>query len=197
MLAQTELENILSLFWVDATLRPTVRSFSLDQKGAIADRIRVAAFAEWQAIQGFHWAIETFADIAPAGLIERWRMLIPEEEKHLQLLIKRAQELNLSLNESAVSDSLLIALKDTKTPKEFCILMCDAEDRGRKAGLRFYDFLKKHDSITADIFHLIAIEEEKHIHVVLDYYPEAFAEFKALKSQLPTHELLNHLAQKQ
>lgn len=196
MLSKLELEKIKNNFWIDATIRPPTRAFSIDPKGAIADRLRVAAFAEYQAIVGFQWACEEFKISAPNGLINRWQQLIPEEVKHLNWLFARALELNINFKEAPVSDSLLKALLQTKTATEFCVLMCDAEDRGRKAGFRFYDFLKKTDPVSAEIFQNIAIEEEKHIDVVLDFFPNEFSEFKALKTQRPTRELPTHLVQK-
>jgi uncharacterized ferritin-like protein (DUF455 family) len=137
----------------------------------IADRIRAAAFAELQAIHAFRWAAQTFTQLAPPALIQEWKGLALAEERHYGWLVQRAQELNINLAERPVSEDLWHSLVQCTQPDQFCLYMAAAEERGRKAGVRFYETILNVDPITAKIFGKIAEEEVEHIRLAERYYP--------------------------
>ena len=58
-----------------------------------------------------------------------------------------------------------------KDARSFCHYIADSEQRGRRAGLRFYDVLKDIDPTTAEIFSKIAEEEIRHIELAFQFYP--------------------------
>jgi hypothetical protein len=82
------------------------------------------------------------------------------------------QELGIDVRARKVSDHLWRSLISCKTAKEFAIYIANAEERGRKAGERFYQALASSDPITAEIFRKIAEEEVSHIALVSKYYPD-------------------------
>jgi hypothetical protein len=49
--------------------------------------------------------------------------------------------------------------------------MAGAEERGRRAGERFFESLKTIDPKTAQIFGQIALEERSHIALAYKFYP--------------------------
>jgi uncharacterized ferritin-like protein (DUF455 family) len=144
---------------------------SISSFEGMSDRLRAAAFAEIQAFHAFQWAASHFED-APPSLRNAWRGLALAEERHLSWLLKRMTELNISVNERKVSDQLWVSLQSCKTAKEFALYMASAEERGRKAGERFYKEMKDRDAITAEIFRKIAEEEVEHIALAARYFPE-------------------------
>lgn len=143
----------------------------IETLGGIADRLRTAAFAELQAFHAFTWAADRFDD-APESLRSAWRALAVEEQKHLGWLLNRMKELELDVREFAVSDWLWVSLTRCQSAKEFAVFMASSEERGRKAGVRFYQTLLKTDPITAKIFGKIAEEEVEHIRLAENFYPE-------------------------
>lgn len=153
----------------------------IETLGGIADRLRTAAFAELQAFHAFNWGADKFDD-APAGLQDAWRALAIEEKKHLGWLLNRMTELNLDVKEFAVSDWLWVSLTRCQSAKEFAVFMASSEERGRKAGVRFYQTLLKTDPVTAKVFGKIAEEEVEHIRLAERFYPE---EAKSHYSQNP------------
>jgi len=135
----------------------------------IGDRLRAAAFAEFQAREAFLWGAEHFKD-APDGLREGWRALAHAEDRHLQSLLQRMRELGVSIAGRKVSDHLWHSLVNCRSAREFAFYMSDAEERGRKAGDRFYESLLQSDPITAKVFKVIADEEVEHIALPLKFY---------------------------
>jgi uncharacterized ferritin-like protein (DUF455 family) len=138
----------------------------------VGDRLRAAAFAELQAREAFDWAAGTFSD-APESLRKCWRGLALAEERHLGWLLKRMTELGIDVAERRVSDQLWLSLTSCQSAKEFALYMASAEERGRKAGVRFHKAMLKHDPVTAQIFGKIAEEEVEHIQLAIRYYPDA------------------------
>lgn len=128
------------------------------------DRMRAAAFAELQAMFAFAWAAEHFKDEASASTIAIWKSLAREEEKHLKWILTRMQELGVKYEDRLVTDLLWTTLMNCKTTREFGVTIAEAEERGRKAGLRFHESLLTTDPVTAEIFGRIAAEEIDHIH---------------------------------
>lgn len=155
----------------------------IETLGGIADRLRTAAFAELQAFHAFNWAADRFND-APEGLKSAWRALAIEEQKHLGWLLNRMKELELNVQEFAVSDWLWVSLTRCQSAKEFAVFMASSEERGRKAGVRFFQTLLKTDSITARVFGKIAEEEVEHIRLAERFYPEE------TKNQVQANSLL-------
>ena len=143
---------------------------ALDTFEGLGDRLRTAAFAEIQAKEAFSWGASFYED-APADLRRAWKALALAEEKHLNWLLNRMSELSIPVQERKVSDLLWISLTSCKTAREFALYMASAEERGRKAGVRFFEALKLKDPVTAEIFHKIAEEEISHIALAYRYFP--------------------------
>lgn len=136
----------------------------------VGDRLRSAAFAEIQAREAFLWAAEKFQGDAPEGLIQAWQALAREEDKHMNWLLRRMQELEISVQDRRVSLHLWVSLTACQSAKEFALYMSSAEQRGRTAGLRFYKDLVAKDPVTAEIFGKIAEEEKTHIELAHRYF---------------------------
>jgi uncharacterized ferritin-like protein (DUF455 family) len=143
---------------------------SLDTPEGVGDRLRSAAFAEIQAREAFLWASQHFAD-APDPLKRAWIALSQAEHRHLEWLLKRMTELKVDIQERRVSDQLWTSLTSCKTAREFALYMASAEERGRKAGVRFHQALSGTDPVSAEIFGKIAEEEVAHIALANKYFP--------------------------
>ena len=129
------------------------------------------AFAEKQATHAFFHAAEIFSDV-DEGVKRIWRTLAREEQKHLQWLLWRMEQLNVSVSERPLSIALWKSFDHCSTPQKFADFMANAEERGRIAGEQFYQTLLSIDPITARIFQQIAIEEQEHIRLaqaILDH----------------------------
>lgn len=137
----------------------------------IGDRLRTAAFAELQAREAFLWAAERFED-APETLREAWRFLSREEDKHLKWLFGRMEALGIDVKERKVSNVLWKSLMTCRTGKEFATFIATAEERGRKAGVRFREAMSKTDPESAQVFGKIAEEEVTHIEIATSHYGE-------------------------
>jgi len=144
---------------------------SIHTREGVGDRLRAAAFAEIQARDAFLWAASTFTD-APEGLRVDWRGLASAEERHLQWLLRRLTELGFAPEDRKVSDQLWYSLTSCKTAENFAHFMATAEDRGRRAGERFFEQLRDRDPVSAEIFRKIAEEEIEHIRLAERYYPQ-------------------------
>ena len=143
----------------------------------LGDRMRVAAFAELQAIHAFQWAVETFTD-APNALKAAWTVLAGEERNHYAWLIKRMGELSIDLRERKVSDRLWHSFLRCKTAKDFSLYIATAEHRGMVAGDRVAEQIKEQDPESSRIFAKIAFEEIGHIDHVIKFYPELREQFE-------------------
>lgn len=144
---------------------------SINSKEGVADRMRAAAFAEIQARDAFYWGAKKFAHEAPLGLIESWIEFAEVEHKHLGWLLKRMEELGFDVKERPVHAHLWVSLVGCTDARSFAHYMANAEERGRKAGERFYHSLKDSDPVTAKVFSQIALEEVEHIQTSFRYYP--------------------------
>lgn len=142
---------------------------SISTQEGIGDRLRAAAFAEFQAREAFLWAANKFED-APPGLRDAWRGLAAEEQKHMNWLLCRMKDLGISLTERKVSDHLWVSLVSCQTARDFAVFMANAEERGKRAGERFCESLKDRDPVTGEIFRKIAEEETAHIELARRYY---------------------------
>jgi uncharacterized ferritin-like protein (DUF455 family) len=149
---------------------------ALDQADGVGDRLRTAAFAEVQAREAFLWAADHFEE-ASGALKRTWRALALAEQRHLDWLLQRMQELSVPINARKVSDQLWHSLRACKKAEEFAVYMASAEDRGRKAGERFHQALKSSDPVTAEIFGKIAAEEIEHIALASRHYPAAWSTY--------------------
>ena len=136
----------------------------------MGDRLRSAAFAEIQAREAFLWAADRFEAEAPAGLVQAWRALAKEEDKHMNWLLNRMEELKIPVQDRQVSLHLWVSLTACQNAREFAFYMASAEQRGRTAGLRFYKDLIAKDRVTAEIFGKIAEEELSHIELVHRFF---------------------------
>lgn len=145
---------------------------ALESQEGIGDRLRSAAFAEFQAREAFEWAANTFTD-GPDELRNSWRLLAREENKHMGWLLTRMKELSFEVAARPVSDHLWHSLVACKTAEEFAIFMASAEERGQRAGIRFSQGLRKLDPVTADIFQKIAEEESSHIELTRRFFPDS------------------------
>jgi len=149
------------------------------------DRMRVAAFAELQAIHCFRWAADNFKDEVPSSLVSAWNGLALAEEKHLHWLLDRMKELGIEVEERPVSQDLYLSLTSCKSARAFAEFMANAEERGRIAGERFRDALQNIDPISAKIFGDIAKEEVEHIELArrfFDFVPNAAIASKRLRA---------------
>ena len=144
---------------------------SMDSKEGVLDRLRAVAFAELQAKEAFLWAASHFAGQAPDACLRAWHGLGLAEERHYGWLVTRLEELGGKLDERPVSDQLWVSLRTCTQADEFAHKMAGAEDRGRRAGERFVEGMKKHDPISAEIFRKIAEEEVEHIRLATRYFP--------------------------
>lgn len=145
---------------------------ALSTRDGVGDRLRAAAFAEIQARDAFLWASERFSD-ASEDLKQAWRILARAEQKHLDWLLDRMRELGFAVKERAVSDHLWQSFQACETAEAFALFMANAEERGRRAGERFYRELVGSDPITAEIFGKIAEEEITHIELARKFFPES------------------------
>ncbi len=140
----------------------TTSTRSLNTVEGLGDRLRFVAFAEKQAKEAFYWAAEVFAKDLPE-VQEIWRTISREEEKHMNWLIARMNELNVRLDERPVHDALWKSFGRCQNAVEFASFMANAEERGRIAGEKFYETLLSIDPISAALFLKIAQEEQDHI----------------------------------
>lgn len=147
---------------------------SIHTQEGIHDRLRAAAFAELQARDAFDWAAQTLSD-ASESLKTAWRGLVLAEDRHLNWLLTRMKELGVNPSTRKVSDHLWLSLLSCKTAEEFAVFMANAEERGRRAGVRFAEALSKSDPISAEIFRKIAEEEVEHIQLAQRYFPNSGA----------------------
>lgn len=159
--------------------RPMKLATPMTDFTGVGDRLRSAAFAEIQAEAAFLWAASTFD--APLELRQSWRHLGSEESKHKNWLLNRMKELHLEVTEIANPPVLWSAFMNCKSATEFACLMADAENRGRKAGERFYEVLRNYDLQSAEIFKQIAEEEKTHIELTYRFFPKEMEEFNAKK----------------
>jgi uncharacterized ferritin-like protein (DUF455 family) len=163
----------LSLNWAPFELVPTGQHAdaprSINTAEGVGDRMRAAAFAEIQARDAFLWAAEHFED-APEALRNCWRALARSEQQHLDWLLKRMEELGVDVKGRRVSDHLWHSFQACKSAREFALYMANAEERGRKAGERFYETLRTSDPVTAEIFRKIAEEEIAHIALAKRFF---------------------------
>jgi len=149
----------------------------------VGDRLRSAAFAEIQAREAFLWACVRFED-APVALKEEWQTLAIAEHKHLGWLLTRLNELGFTAAERTVSDFLWKSFHQCEDARSFSLFMSSAEERGRKAGHRFHEFLAEKDPKTAEIFRAIAVEELEHVQLAEKFFPgqiEAYLEAQRQK----------------
>ncbi len=139
----------------------------------IGDRLRSAAFAEIQARDAFLWAAHTFSD-APFQLKNAWQGLARAENKHLNQLLSRMEDLGQKIEERAVSDRLWKSLTTAKDAESFALYMAAAEERGRQAGERFQKLMAEIDPISSELFGKIAKEEVEHIELAAQFFPSSF-----------------------
>ena len=135
---------------------------ALSTPEGLGDRLRFVAFAEKQASLAFTLASEIFTEESEV-VKNLWRMLATEEEKHLNWLLARMQELKIDVTERPQSLSLWHSFDRCENAQQFAIFMANAEERGREAGEKFYQTLLEIDPVTATIFQQIALEEREHI----------------------------------
>ena len=111
----------------------------------------------------------------------RLKILAKEERKHFSWLLDRMKELNVNPSERKVSLGVWNTLTSCKSAEDFCVIIADAENRGRISGERIAEYLQSEDPQTAKIFLNIAKDEIEHIRLALQFYPEKFSVFKTLK----------------
>jgi uncharacterized ferritin-like protein (DUF455 family) len=146
-----------------------VKPRSLTMPEGLGDRMRSAAFAEFQAIAAFRWAAETFHDV-PQELRDAWTALVPEEIKHYELIVDRMAELGFALDERCVSTRLWDSLKECTSGQEFCIKIAGAEERGRLAGITLCKHLAGKDPRTAAVFQEIVDDEVAHVKLADTFF---------------------------
>lgn len=144
----------------------------LETAAGLGDRLRTAAFAEWQAVTAFGWAAERYTD-APAALRRDWRRQVADEERHCRLILARMEELGVDPAERPVSDALWRSLRECATAREFCLFMIGAEERGRQAAVQLSGALAQSDPATAAVFAAIAADEERHVALAQVYFGDS------------------------
>jgi rubrerythrin len=160
---------------------------ALSTPEGLGDRLRFVAFAEKQATHAFAIAADSYEDVSE-GAKKIWRTLAEEENKHLQWLLWRIEELNLDVTERPQSLALWESFDRCENAAEFARFMANAEERGRIAGEKFYETLLKIDAITAKIFQQIALEEQEHIRLaksVVDFHFQIPENFEWQTNTLP------------
>jgi uncharacterized ferritin-like protein (DUF455 family) len=145
------------------------RPRDLGQPEGLGDRLRTAAFAEMQAVHAFTWAASRFDDV-PAGLLDDWRRQVPQEERHLALILERMAQLGLDPAAVPVSPRIWESVRECETGKKFCLYIASAEERGRQAGIRLCKALENTDPETAAIFQSIVDDELAHVALAATYY---------------------------
>ena len=145
------------------------RPRGLNTRGGVGDRLRTAAFAEWQAITAFRWAAEHFTDV-PEALRADWRAQVADEERHHAMIIAAMERLGVDLAERPVSDRLWRTLNACPTGKDFCLQIALEEERGRQGALRLVEFLDAADPETAAVFRTIAADEVAHVGLAEKYF---------------------------
>ena len=135
----------------------------------LGDRMRTAAFAEFQAVRAFSWAADHFQDAAD-GLRHDWREQIADEKHHFEMIVQRMAELNIAPDERPVSLRLWTSLSACVTARDFCIYICSAEERGRQAAILLSSHLQDRDPQTARIFTEIAEDEVAHVALADTYF---------------------------
>ncbi len=159
--------------WLPFTLcapdRRPPRPRSIHSLEGLGDRMRTAAFAEFQAIAAFRWAAERFTD-APEGLRQAWREQVADEELHYRIIIERMAELGIEVDARPVSPRIWQSVRACTRGREFCILIAGAEERGRRAGLQLIAALGGRDPATAAVFQRIVDDEVAHVELARTYY---------------------------
>ena len=135
----------------------------------LGDRLRIAAFAELQAVRAFGWAAEHFTDVS-AEVIAGWQIQIPEEKFHFRLIMERMSYLGVHAGQKPVSVSLSEKLYTCQTGRDFAIEIATAEHRGRLAALKMASYLENRDPVTARVFLRIAQDELAHLQLVIDNF---------------------------
>ena len=141
----------------------------LETSQGLGDRLRTAAFAEWQAIAAFRWAAARFTDVPPE-LRDDWVRQIADEARHFKLIKQRMEELGVGLDHRPVSDALWQSLRECTSGKEFCLRIASAEEWGRRAAVNICGFLREKDPVTAGIFREIAEDEIAHVSLAKTYF---------------------------
>ena len=145
---------------------------SISTPEGMGDRLRIAAFAEFQALHAFAWAIHHFKD-ASEELKKDWLSLIPEEQRHYDSIMGRMKDLGVDPGARNVSCQLWTSLESCKSAREFELFIANAEERGRKGALHFVEYFRTKDPTTAGIFRKIAEEEIAHVALAKKHYPDA------------------------
>lgn len=146
---------------------PKPRPF--DTPEGLGDRMRTAAFAEFQAIRAFGWAAERFDDV-PEGLRRRWAELVDDEGRHFEMIVERMEALGVALDGRPVSLALWRSLEGCQRGRDFCIYIASAEERGRQAGLALIKALATRDPATAAVFQQIVDDEVEHVALAETYF---------------------------
>ncbi len=141
----------------------------VDTLEGLGDRMRTAAFAEYQAIAAFTWAAGFFQDV-PQTLRDDWAAQVGEETRHYNLIRERMAELGVELTARPVTMALWDSLKDLTSGRDFCIRIASSEERGRQAGLRLCADLVDSDPTTAAVFRQIVDDEVAHVALAEKYF---------------------------
>jgi uncharacterized ferritin-like protein (DUF455 family) len=141
----------------------------MSHRDGLGDRLRIAAFAELQAVRAFGWASEHFKDV-PISLIEGWERQIPEEKLHFRLIMERMSNLGVRPEKKPVSAKLSETLFTCETGEKFAIEIATAEHKGRLAALKMADYLQDRDPVTTRVFLRIARDEMSHVQLVMDHF---------------------------
>jgi uncharacterized ferritin-like protein (DUF455 family) len=145
------------------------RPRGLSTPEGVGDRLRTAAFAEWQAITAFRWAAGYFTDVSQE-LRDDWLAQVPDEERHYGMIMAAMDRLGVDPAGRQVSDRLWRTLSACATGKEFCLQIALEEERGRQGALRMVEALAQSDPETAAIFEQIAADEVAHVALAEKYY---------------------------
>lgn len=156
--------------WSPFNVGTPIKTRPMNTFEGLIDRIRIAAFAERQAYYAFLEAARIFADEVPAELVENWKRIAEEESKHEGWLLKRMSELGQDVAEMPVSLGLFQSFSKCENARDFALYISDSEERGRVAGLKFAEYLKINDPVTAKVFSDIAEEEIAHVALAKDYF---------------------------
>ncbi len=174
--ATVVLDNVVAVNWAPfRTLPPGSRTppmRSARTRQGVLDRLSLVAFAELQAKEGFLWAIQNLKD-ASDGLRIAWGTLAQEEEKHLNWLLSRIRSLEGDPSERPFPLDLWESFTRCRSAEEFCRFMARAEDRGRVGREKLALILAETDVISAELFGLIAREEQAHIQLTEQFFSTA------------------------
>lgn len=135
----------------------------IESVGGVEDRLRIVAFAEFQARETFNYGAQYWAQKIPQEWQETWRSFAEVEDRHGRILLERMQDLGFDPGARKVSDKLSHLCRAAPDVDLFLFLLASAEERGMESGFILAKQMEPIDATSAKLFLTIAQEEEEHV----------------------------------